>query len=189
MKLQDQEDTFDGLDNALEVSRTAITSKKRKLPVTSVREVKSKEISTNNLKKDIVVPTKPAIIEQTKPEVIEKIDAPTGNSTLCRNYSESGICRFGEKCRYSHDTIPMKIDPAAAAVVGEKRIRKKTRSKQKNIRRDKRSDTEKPNFIHCGNYVGRPLTEVLLHKTNNLYIIFSSMFYIFLNICSACVGN
>jgi hypothetical protein len=101
-------------------------------------------------------------------------------TTVCTYFMKSGTCRFGSACRYYHESTHS-VDDKGTALINHPNNRssisssnnstidnngkpplrrKKTRSKQKNIRKDKRPETDKPTFILCGSYVGRPLTTV-----------------------------
>jgi hypothetical protein len=105
-------------------------------------------------------------------KAIDKADGPTKKQKLS-NQNNANDEISGSSGASASTTDPNSVGTARAvgsfgATVegsigpdGQKRKRKKTRSKQKNIRRDNRQDTQKPEYLRVGSaeYRGRPLTD------------------------------
>ena len=202
-------DVFNGIDKNLEESRTAIKEPSRKKPNlnkpesdilnnSKATDLKSKinrdlgsDLPSSSIGKDRSKP-----LDQTQSKVLSISTAPSDllhnnndknnqediekKTSVCTYFLKSGTCRFGNTCRYYHESTHSSDNKGFALTnhpnnrssstsISSSNIeqsdkppqrRKKTRSKQKNIRKDKRTETDKPTFIHCGNYVGRALTTV-----------------------------
>ena len=165
-RLDDDSEHMDGVDGTLEVSRTAIGSSKKRNNESVEKEMnkKTKSSKGDTSNNTITEVDKKLITSDTLLHL-----KPAVAFNPCRNFMQTGLCQFGSKCRFSHceDTAngSAKIAniagiDAADSPVMHQRKRKKTRSKQKNIRRDHRPDGVKPAFDSDGNYIGRPLTVV-----------------------------
>jgi hypothetical protein len=165
-RLDEENERMDGVDGMLEVSRTAIGSSKKRNSDSVVNGMCQKTKSPkNDASNDAIA----KIEKQTISSEIISNPRPAAALNPCRNFMETGSCRFGSKCRFSHDGDTA-TGPAHHANITDiatvdssamhERKRKKTRSKQKNIRRDHRPDGVKPAFDSNGNYIGRPLTVV-----------------------------
>lgn len=166
-KLDDYSDEhMDGVDGTLEVSRTAIGSSKKCNNESVEKEMnkKTKSSKGDTSNKAITEVDKALITSDTLSHL-----KPAVAFNPCRNFMQTGLCQFGSKCRFSHDGDTTKgsakianitgVDTADSSVIHQRK-RKKTRSKQKNIRKDHRPDGVKPAFDSDGNYIGRPLTVV-----------------------------
>jgi len=158
----DDDQHLDGIDSSLEISRTAIGSKRNK--VKSADAVAIAENASAKEEND----RKPSNSGKVSCAVETPVTSTKGNPGSCRNYVQNGSCQFGSKCRFAHDLSDIRIenmqpedfDRNLATVAQHQRKRKKTRSKQKNIRKDNRPEEAKPVFTDDGNYIGRPLTAV-----------------------------
>lgn len=108
--------------------------------------------------------SKPVVVAKSQPK--KKVAAELINGNLV--YQKEEIKIPLEKSSVPNASIPgnAKAVGSEAPSGGEeyKRKRTKTRSKQKNIRRDNRPDSQKPSYItdtQAEDYRGRDLTEVL----------------------------
>lgn len=137
-------------DKDLEVSRTAIGSKK----VKSDSKKNGNASSSSNSSSCSIEKKVQSVPSSTVDNCLSfsRGDNNMGQSTindsksddrnLCINYSEYGQCRYGSSCRFSHACEPGSNKPVGGFV--RQRTRKKTRSKQKNIRKDTRDEELKP---------------------------------------------
>ena len=134
-------------DKDLEVSRTAIRSKKTKADTSITATVSNSSVREEGVLPESnssdAVPTSSTLNEKdSNDDQITSRRATVESRPICINYSEYGQCRFGDGCRYSHACEPG-IKKTVSGYVRQ-RTRKKTRSKQKNIRKDTRPTEVKP---------------------------------------------
>lgn len=132
----DVDDEMHGQVEHIEESRTSFTGKGTK----QANQLKRKKEEPKNEKNKSSVPLK---VDNGKPVDLAKSNPPADASVAEPASSTTGT----EK---PEDRVNSRI-----------RKRTKTRSKQKNIRRDNRAAENKPAHLHVGNkeYAGRPLTE------------------------------
>jgi hypothetical protein len=129
------------VDDLQEESRAALVSVAK--PVTKVSVAVNKQ--PHNLSKKV---------KPSNPQNNININRTTTSS----NDSKKSVFEFkSTSLAVSGDNVP---NISADETLEARPKRKKTRSKQKNIRRDNRSDTDKPTHLQVGSkeYKGRPLT-------------------------------
>jgi hypothetical protein len=122
--------------------------------------------------------SKPIVVAKSQPK--KKVAAELINGNLVYQKEEN-------TAQVEKSSVPNPSAPGNAKAVGSeapsggeeyKRKRTKTRSKQKNIRRDNRPDSQKPSYItdtQAEDYRGRDLTEVLSCTALHCHVLLISL--------------
>ena len=142
---EEEDEELHGVVEEAGLSRTNMASK-QKIEVTKGESKKSKKKRKKRMEQELVA-------EGTTVESSSADPAPPAAGWE-EGETEEGQAKKKSKKGYWGELTALPIEVVDGEVV--KRKRKKTRSKQKNIRKDSRPDDEKPNY--------RPLTSATLTK-------------------------